>query len=80
MFLGLSVNGRMVSFAENVFYEFRRSKIASVWSIIDKSAIEGQLSRRRVTQRTTYKPSWAMTASGGLLVKTGRPADSTLVA
>jgi predicted ester cyclase len=44
-FLGLSVNGRTVSFTENVFYEFRRSKIASVWSIIDKSAIEGQLSR-----------------------------------
>ena len=44
-FLGLSVNGRMVSFTENVFYEFRRSKIASVWSIIDKSAIEDQLSR-----------------------------------
>ena len=44
-FLGLSVNGRMVSFAENVFYGFRRSKIASVWSVIDKAAIEGQLSR-----------------------------------
>jgi predicted ester cyclase len=43
-FLGLSVNGRMVSFAENVFYEFRRSKIVSVWSVIDKAAIEAQLS------------------------------------
>ncbi|HXW20597.1 MAG TPA: ester cyclase [Roseiarcus sp.] len=42
-FLGLSVNGRMVSFAENVFYEFRLSKIASVWSVIDKVAIEAQL-------------------------------------
>jgi predicted ester cyclase len=41
--LGLSVNGRMVSFAENVFYEFRFSKIASVWSVIDKAAIEAQL-------------------------------------
>ena len=44
-FLGLSVNGRKVSFAENVFYEFRFSKIASVWSVIDKAAIEAQLSR-----------------------------------
>ena len=42
-FLGLSVNGRMVSFAENVFYEFKLSKIASVWSVIDKAAIEAQL-------------------------------------
>ena len=42
-FLGLSVNGRMLSFAENVFYEFRLSKIASVWSVIDKAAIEAQL-------------------------------------
>ena len=42
-FLGLSVNGRMLSFAENVFYEFRVSKIASVWSVIDKAAIEAQL-------------------------------------
>ena len=44
-FLGLSVDGRSVSFAENVFYEFKRSKIASVWSIIDKAAIEAQLAR-----------------------------------
>jgi len=42
-FLGLSVDGRMVSFAENVFYEFKLSKIASVWSLIDKAAIEAQL-------------------------------------
>ncbi len=42
-FLGLSLYGRTVSFAENVFYEFKRSKIASVWSIIDKTAIEAQL-------------------------------------
>jgi predicted ester cyclase len=42
-FLGLSVNGRMISFAENVFYQFRASKIASVWSVIDKTAIEAQL-------------------------------------
>jgi predicted ester cyclase len=42
-FLGLSVDARMVSFAENVFYEFKLSKIASVWSVIDKAAIEAQL-------------------------------------
>ena len=44
-FLGLNVNGRVVSFAENVFYEFKLSKIASVWSAIDKAAIEAQLLR-----------------------------------
>ena len=42
-FLGLHIDGRQVSFAENVFYEFKRSKIASVWSVIDKTAIEAQL-------------------------------------
>jgi predicted ester cyclase len=41
---GLPVNGRRVSFAENVFYEFRDERIASVWSVIDKAAIESQLS------------------------------------
>jgi predicted ester cyclase len=42
-FLGLRVNGKRVSFTENVFYEFRREKIAQVWSVIDKAAIEAQL-------------------------------------
>ncbi len=42
-FLGLEVNGRKVSFAENVFYEFDHRKIRSVWSVIDKAAIEAQL-------------------------------------
>jgi predicted ester cyclase len=42
-FLGLEVNGRKVSFAENVFYEFRDKKIRQVWSVIDKPAIEAQL-------------------------------------
>ncbi len=46
-FLGLDVNGTPVSFAENVFYEFRDDKIVQVWSIIDKAAIEVQLSRQR---------------------------------
>jgi predicted ester cyclase len=43
MFLGLHVNGKRVSFTENVFYEFRRDKIWQVWSVIDKAAIEAQL-------------------------------------
>ena len=42
-FLGLHVNGKRVSFTENVFYEFRREKIEQVWSVIDKAAIEAQL-------------------------------------
>jgi predicted ester cyclase len=42
-FLGLSVNGKRVSFTENVFYEFRADKIWRVWSVIDKAAIEAQL-------------------------------------
>jgi steroid delta-isomerase-like uncharacterized protein len=40
---GLPVNGKRVSFSENVFYEFRDGRIADVWSVIDKAAIESQL-------------------------------------
>ena len=42
-FLGLAVNGRRISFAENIFYAFRGEKIEQVWSVIDKTAIETQL-------------------------------------
>jgi predicted ester cyclase len=42
-FLGLPVNGRRVSFTENVFYEFRAGKVWNVRSVIDKAAIEAQL-------------------------------------
>jgi len=42
-FLGLPVNGRTVSFAENVFYRFKDGRIEEVWSVIDKAAIESQL-------------------------------------
>jgi predicted ester cyclase len=43
-FQGLPVDGQNVSFAENVFYAFRQAKILHVWSVIDKAAIEAQLS------------------------------------
>jgi predicted ester cyclase len=43
MFLGLPVNGKRVSFTENVFYVCRGGRIDQVWSVIDKVAIEGQL-------------------------------------
>lgn len=46
-FLGLGVGGKKVSFAENVFYEFRNDRIAQVWSVIDKAAIEQQLQPQR---------------------------------
>lgn len=42
-FLGLHVNGKRISFTENVFYQFRGEKIEQVWSVIDKAAIEAQL-------------------------------------
>ena len=41
--LGLQINGKRVSFAENVFYRYRDGKICQVWSVIDKVAIEAQL-------------------------------------
>lgn len=43
LFLGLPVNGKRISFRENVFYEFNKGRIARVWSVIDKAAVEGQL-------------------------------------
>ena len=43
-FLGLPINGKKVSFSENAFYEFRGERILEVWSVIDKAAIEAQLS------------------------------------
>jgi predicted ester cyclase len=43
VFLGLPVNGRRVSFHENVFYEFDNNKIMRVRSVIDKAALEAQL-------------------------------------
>ena len=43
IFLGLPVNGKKVTFTENVFYKFHDGKIAQVWSLIDKVAIEKQL-------------------------------------
>lgn len=42
-FLGLPVNGQRVQFTENVFYTYRDGKIAEVWSVIDKAAVESQL-------------------------------------
>jgi predicted ester cyclase len=42
-FFGLPVNGKKVTFIENVFYQFRDGKIELVWSVIDKGAIEAQL-------------------------------------
>jgi predicted ester cyclase len=43
VFLGLAVNGRRVVFTENVFYQFRDERIAEVWSVIDKGAIEAPI-------------------------------------
>ena len=43
MFLGLPINGRKISFAENVIYKFREGKIIEVWSVLDKTVIEAQL-------------------------------------
>ncbi len=42
-FLGVHVNGKRISFTENVFYRFADGKIVEVWSVIDKLAIESQL-------------------------------------
>lgn len=43
IFQGVTVDGRRLSFAENVFYEVSGGCIARVWSIIDKAAVETQM-------------------------------------
>ena len=43
LFLDLPVNGKRLSFAENVFYRYRSGRIEEVWSVVDKAAIEAQL-------------------------------------
>ncbi len=43
IFLGLPINGKRVSFSENVFYKLNGQKIENVLSVIDKAAIEKQL-------------------------------------
>mgnify|MGYP001329856360 CR=1 FL=1 len=50
MLFGLPVNGRRVTFTENVFYEFEGGRIVTVRSIIDKAAIAEQILRRPVSR------------------------------
>ena len=42
-FLGVPVNGRRVVFHEHAFYKLREGKIAEVFSVIDKAAVEAQV-------------------------------------
>ena len=42
-FLGISVDGRRVSFAEHVFYRMHEGRIDRVWSLLDKEAIRDQV-------------------------------------
>lgn len=42
-FLGFTPNGRRLTFAEHVFYDFRDGRIAAVTSMIDRFAIKSQL-------------------------------------
>lgn len=42
-FLGVPVNGRRVQFSENVFYQYQDDRIAQVWSVLEKTAVEAQI-------------------------------------
>lgn len=42
-FLGVPVNGRRIVFHEHAIYVLRSGKIADVFSVIDKTAIEAQV-------------------------------------
>lgn len=47
-FMGVPVNGTRVTFYENVIYNFKDEKIAQVWSVIDKAAIEASLANENI--------------------------------
>lgn len=42
-FLGVPVNGRRVQFSENVFYQYQDDRIAQVWSVLEKTAVQDQI-------------------------------------
>ncbi len=44
-FRGFEPTGAQISFTEHVFYRFRDSRIAEVWSLVDTEAIGAQLGR-----------------------------------
>lgn len=50
-FLGLPINGQLITFSENVFYEFENGKISKVWSVVDKAAVEAQLDSAEARRR-----------------------------
>jgi predicted ester cyclase len=41
--MGIAPTGATISFSEHVFYRFAEDRIAEVWSLIDRAAIERQL-------------------------------------
>ena len=43
-FMGFRPNGKKISFSEHVFYKLREGKIYEVLSLIDKPAIQSQMS------------------------------------
>jgi predicted ester cyclase len=45
-FLGLDIDGRRVTFSENVIYGYEDGKIRRVWSVIDRAEIAAQLGLR----------------------------------
>jgi len=56
-FLGFSPNGERLCFAEHVFYYFRDGRIAAVWSLIDRQAIEAQLRQTDMMISTGMPPT-----------------------
>jgi predicted ester cyclase len=56
-FLGFSPNGERLCFAEHVFYYFRDGRIAAVWSLIDRPAIEAQLRQTDMMISTGMPPT-----------------------
>ena len=52
-FLGVPIDGRRVVFHEHAFYTLRKGKIAEVFSVIDKAAIETQLGLYQIKTTTS---------------------------
>ena len=63
-FVGVPVQGRRVSFHENVFYVYVDGKIADVRSVVDTDSIRAQLLGPRAHPPAGPEPSAAATSSG----------------
>ncbi|MBE7209980.1 MAG: ester cyclase [Gluconacetobacter diazotrophicus] len=74
-FLGLPVNGRRVTFHENIFYAFGYGRIVEAWSILDRTEIEAQLAATCISRNDEGPfPGWETAPRSSMPICDGAPA------